>query len=237
MAITATAQYIIDQALTELGLPTSQVGSTQVTQLVQQSLAILNSLGDDTNKVHDWQFLEKVAAYTGDGVNSELVFPTDFGRIVNQTQWSSNMRRPMIGPLTPQEWGWTQYGIVSVGIYYRYRILDNLFAVYPTPALNDTFNFFYISKNWVRAADGTLKDTITATDDVPLYDRGLMVAGLKLRMWQIKGFDTTALAREFNYRLEAEKGQNQGAQAISLSGEPGFHLLDANNIPDGSWQV
>lgn len=237
MTITATAQDIIDQALTELGQPTSAFGSTQVALSVSQCLAILNTLGQDATKVHDWQFLERTALFTGDGVNSEFDMPADFGRVVNQTEWSSNMRRPMLGPLTAQQWGWTQYGIVSVGVYYRYRILDNKFTIYPVPALNDTFNFYYIDKNWVVAADGTRKDRVTSVDDTPVFDWTLLVAALKVRFWGIKGFDTTLLAQEYNYRLQVEKGQNQGAAVLQLSGDPGFHFIDITNIPDGNWNT
>lgn len=236
MAVLATAQETIDQALSELGLPTSIIGSTQVTQLVAQMLALMNTLGDDLVKVHDWQDLEDTATMTGDGVTTEFPMPANFGRIVNQTQWASNLRRPMLGPLTAQQWGWTQYGIVSVGVYFRYRILSNNFAVYPVPQAQDVFNFYYISKNWVLDTDGTtLKDKVTAPGDTPLFDRGLMVSGLKLRLWGIKGFDTSDLSREFNYRLEAEKGQNQGAMTINLSNQPDYHLIDITNIPDGYW--
>lgn len=236
MAVLATAQVIIDQALSELGLPTSILGSTQVTQLSSQCLALLNALGDDTVKVHDWQDLERTATMTGDGVATQFAMPADFGRIVNQTQWASNLRRPMIGPMTAQQWGWTQYGIVSVGVYYRYRILNNEFTVYPVPANLEVFNFFYITKNWVLDQDGvTLKDKCEFPGDTPLFDRGLMVAGIKLRLWAIKGFDTSILAQEFNYRLEAEKGQNQGAPVLNLSNQPDYHLIDITNIPDGYW--
>lgn len=237
MAVLATAQEIIDQALAELGLPSSTIGATTAgIQTAVQALAILNGLGDDCVKVHDWQDLEKTATMTGDGVVTEFEMPADFGRVVNQTQWASNLRRPMLGPLTAQQWGWTQYGIVSVGVYYRYRILSNNFAVYPVPAAGEVFNFYYISKNWVMESDGvTLKDKITSGDDTPLFDRSLMVAGVKLRVWAIKGFDTTQLASEFNYRLEAEKGQNQGAMTINLSNQPDYHLIDITNVPDGYW--
>lgn len=237
MTVTATAQAIIDQALNELGLPTSVVGSTQATQFVIQATAMLNTIGVDATKVHDWQFLQKTATFTGDGVVTEFDMPDDFGRVVNQTEWSSNFKRPMLGPQTAQQWGWTQYGIVSVGVYFRYRILDNQFAIYPVPANGDVFNFFYISKNWVVDNTGLPKASVTAPTDVPLFDWTLLVAALKVRLWGIQGFDTTLLTQEYNYRLAVEKGQNQGAQAISLSGGPYYHLIDVNNIPDGNWNV
>lgn len=239
MTVRATAQTIIDDAHKELGLPTSVIGSSQESQTTTQALALLNRLGDEAVRVHDWQFLLKTAHFVGDGVTTEFAMPADFGRIVNQTEWSSNNKRPMQGPLTPQQWGWTQFGIVSVGVYFRYRIHDDKFAVFPTPGVGEEFDLFYISKNWVSDADApaTLKDKITKAGDTPLFDRTVMTSGTKVKLWAIKGFDTSVLATEFNYALQAELGQSQGAPIIDLTGAWGFHLLDTNNIPDGSWQV
>jgi hypothetical protein len=236
MAVRATAQEIVDAVLLELGLPTGTIGATNANVVVTQCVALLNRLGDDAVAVHDWQELENVASFTGDGVLSQFPMPADFGRIVNQTEWSTNMRRPMIGPLTSQQWGWTQYGIVSVGVYFRYRILDNKLTIFPTPGIGEIFKLFYIQKDWVVAADGTTKDRVTLGTDSPIFDRDLMIAGVKLRLWAIKGFDTTQIASEYNYRLQSQMGQNQGAAVIHLSGgQFDFHYIDGNNVPDGSW--
>lgn len=238
MPNTATAQQIVDQCLMELGLPTGLIGSTQQLQQVTQAVALLNTLGRDANKCHDWQFQQRVYTMTPDGVTDNFPMPSDFGRVVNQTEWAASMKRPMQGPMTAQQWGWTQYGIVSVGVYYRYRILDNLFYVFPVPGVGEVFHFYYISENWIIAADGTGKETVTSGDDVIVFDKDLIISGLKMRLWAIKGFDTTNLVQEYNYRLQAEKGQDQGAQILHLSRSGlDFHLLDVNNIPDGNWNV
>lgn len=234
---TATTQAIVDAACNQLGLPTSSLTAGLITQIGTQSLSLLNSLGDDLVRAHDWQFLEGTATFTGDGVTSEFDMPSDFGRIVNQTVWSSNNKLPMDGPLTAQAWGWVQFGIVSVGVFYRYRILGNKLAVFPTPAVGDEIKFYYIKKNWVLDSDGsTLKDASEGNSDVPLFDRNLMIKGLKVRLWAQKGFDTTVLADEYNDILSAEKAQNQAAPAIRLSGASDNILIDPRrNVPDGSW--
>src|SRR3546814_20272528 len=59
-----------------------------------QMLALMNSLGEDLLRVHDWQFLEKSATFVGDGFTPSFALPSDFGRIVDQTAWSIGQRRP-----------------------------------------------------------------------------------------------------------------------------------------------
>ncbi len=237
MATRATVQAIVDSALAELGLPSAIVGSSNQGQLVAQAVALLNSLCLDAVSVHDWQFLMLTANYTGDGVLSAFTMPSDFSRQVNQTQWALNNKRPMIGPLSPQQWGWTQYGIVSVGVYFRYRILQNEFTIFPVPGAGEAFAFYYISQNWAVDSMGNPKATLTSPTDIPLFDSRLLITGLKLRVWATKGFDTSQLANEYNFMLQAQIGQDQGAPVIQLSGTDGFHYIDTSNVPDGSWSV
>lgn len=239
MATTTTALAIVNQALQELGLPqVVTILSSQDDQTGFQTLGLLNALGNQLVKEHDWQILEKVATFVGDGVTNKFPMPTDFGRIVNQTQWSSANKRPMYGPMSPQGWSWVQYGIVSVGVYYRYRILDGLFQVFPTPPVGETINFYYISRMWAfDPIENELKDKITLDSDKPLFDQFLMVAGTKMKLWKAKGLDATALAAEYDYMLEAEKGQIQGAPVISLDSRCDHLYISGQNVPDGSWSV
>jgi len=211
--------------------------TSQDDQIGYQCIGLLNSLGDELVRVHDWQFLEKTEQFVGDGSTSSFDLPQDFGRIVNQTQWSSTDKRPMYGPLNAQQWGWCQFGIVSVGVFFRYRILGNKFHIFPTPGVGETFDFFYISKDWVM--DGVtptlFKDRVTSEADIPLFDRRLMITGVKDKLWAAKGMDASGTHAEFMYMLEAEKGQNQGAPIISLAGQHVDFLLGYQNIPDGNW--
>lgn len=239
MPITATAQSILDSANTELGLPTSKIGVTSYDQTGRQAISMMQAIGDDLVRVHDWQFLEKTHTFVGDGSTSAFPLPTDYGRVVNQTEWATNNQRPMTGPVSPQIWGWCQYGIVSSGVYFRYRILDNKLHVFPTPGAGEEFAFFYISKNWVisGATGNPMTDTISQQGDVPVFDKRLMISGLKARLWGQKGFDTTQVQAEFEYVLSSEKGITQASPVICLSGSNSGLLIGPNNVPDGNWKV
>lgn len=234
---TSTAQEIADRACQELGLPTSSIDPAINNQIGTQSRALLNALGDDLVRIQDWQFLEDTVTITGDGVTTSFALPADFARVVNQTVWAASDRLPGLGPVSPQTWGWLQFGLLSTSVFYRYRILGNEFAVFPTPGSGEEIKFFYIKKNWVVEADNvTYKDAVTLTNDKPLFDRSIMIAGLKLRLWGQKGFDTTILAQEFNYILSTYKAQDNGAEVINLAGTDRGFLIDPHlNIKEGDW--
>jgi len=237
--MTTNALAIVNESLQELGLPqVVTILSAQDDQTGFQTLGLLNRVGSELVRAHDWQFLERTATFNGDGVQNKFPLPIDYGRIVNQTTWSTANKRPMYGPMSPQGWSWIQYGIVSVGVYYRYRILDNMLQVFPTPAMGEIIHFFYITRMWVTdLIDGDEKDRVTKDTDLPKFDKDLMIAGTKLKLWKQKGMDASDLSSEFAYMLEAEKGQNQGAPVISLDSRCDHLYISGANVPDGSWSV
>lgn len=232
----ATAQYIVDRSAQELGISSSSLNPDLINQIGQQALAMLNSLGDELVREYDWQFLEGSANLIGDGTTTEFDLPSDFGRIVNQTAWSASNKLPMNGPLNSQVWGWVQHGIVSVGIFYRYRILNDKLVTFPALASGEVANFYYIKKDWVQSKDGiSMTDTVVWPEDKPVFDRSLMIKGLKNMLWGQKGFDTTALAKAYNDELALQFSQSQGAPVIDLSNSASSILITTRNIPDGNW--
>lgn len=232
-----SAGQIINDAAQELGLPPATFSSALADPTGYQMLGLLNSLGEELTRVHDWQQLLKTMEFTGDGADTQFPLPPDFGRQINQTQWDRSNTRPMQGPDSPQVWGWTQYGLVSVGVFFRYRIAGNQYEVFPVPAVGQQFALYYVSKNWVQDGNdpAIYKTKVTLSSDVPQFDRRMLICGLKSKLWAQKGFETTALQAEFRAIMDMEKAQSQGAPMISLSGSDYRYLISELNVPDGSY--
>jgi hypothetical protein len=235
----SSALKIVNRALQEIGLPqVATIVSAQDDETGFQALGLLNALGAQLIKVHDWQFLEGTVNIVANGIDSSFDLPDDYKRIVNQTQWASKNKRPMYGPMTAQGWSWVQFGIVSVGVYYRYRILGNKFVVFPTPTAGEELNFFYIKKDWVW--DPILmvyKGEVENDTDEPIFEDYLLTAGVKFKLWAAKGMEASELGREFEYMLSTEKAQNQGAPVIQLDKRWDYLYISGQNVPDGSWNV
>jgi hypothetical protein len=239
MSVMASVLVTVNSALQELGLPqVATVVSAQDDQTGFQTLGLVNALGTQMVKAHDWQQLMFTQEFFGDGITDEFDMPANFGRIVNQTEWSSKMGRPMFGPISPQGWSWIEFGIVAPIGGYRYRILQNKLKVAPVPAAGEKINFYYISRNWVYDPVTLLfKDKITEDDDEPIFDNYLMIAGVKMKLWAAKGMNATELNREFEFMISAEKAQTQGAAVIALDRAVDPMLLSVRNIQDGNWNV
>ena len=234
-----SALVIVNRSLQELGLPTVvTIESAPDDETGWQSLGLLNALGSQLVRAHDWEFLMGTAAFVGDGVTTEFDLPEDWGRMVNQTQWAASNKRPMYGPMSPQGWSWVQYGIVSVGVYYRYRIINNKFVVFPTPPVGEEFHMYYVKKDWVYdPLQDVYTDTVLNDTDQPVFDHYLMIAGVKFKLWAAKGMNTVELGREYEYMLSSLKSQSAGAPVISLDKRWDYLYISGQNVPDGSWNV
>ena len=168
--------------------------------------------------------------YTFGQVNYAM--PADYQRMVNKTQYNKSNRWAVIGPKDAQEWQWLKASYVTTGPRMRFRIQGNKFAVWPAPTSNVILGFEYQSGSWVVAADGSYKQKFTADTDTSLFPDRLLVLGTKVKYFQIKGFDTSALQADFARELMKFKAQDAGADTLSLAPRYPNILLTQNNLPD-----
>ena len=68
-----------------------------------------------------------------------------------------------------------------------------------------------------------------------MYPDRLMVLSTKLKYFQAKGFDTTALYRDYLFELEAAMAQDMSSANLSFAPRPGTVLIGYDNIPDSGY--
>jgi hypothetical protein len=90
----------------------------------------------------------------------------------------------------------------------------------------------YKSKGWARSAAGTVKNSFTADTDTTVLDDRLIVLSTKLKYFQVKSFDTTALQQDYMRYLSVCKAQDKGAPNLSFAPYPAKVLIGYGNIPD-----
>lgn len=161
--------------------------------------------------------------------------PTDYVSTVNRTHWDKSKRWEMLGPESPQQWQWLLSGYISTGPRIRWRLLGKYFQIWPGTNAGELLGFEYRSKAWVEAADGTPKNSFTSDDDTCIYPDRLMVLGTKLKYFEAKGFDTTALYRDYLMEFETATAQDTAAANLSFAPRPGTVLIGYDNIPDSGY--
>ena len=175
---------------------------------------------------------------TGSGTQSVVCaqtaydLPDDFETITDRTHWDKSKHWEMLGPEDAQQWQWLKSGYISTGPRVRWRILDNQFQIWPIMNTQEYLGWEYRSKGWARSVDGAIKNSFTADTDTTVLDDRIMVLYTKLKYFQIKAFDTTALMQDYQRYLTIAKANDKGAPNLSFAPYPSKVLIGYANIPD-----
>lgn len=296
----ATALQIIQQATAELGLtvPTFVVGNTSTDTV--QLLALLNSVGYELQRQHQWQAIcteyrfttqylittgvwstaaatvtsiPTTAALsantwmaTGTGINQDTyissvdsatqvtltqtpsaagtaisfmktkyTMPADYDRQIDRTNWDKSKHWEMLGPETAQQWQYIKSGYIATGPRVRYRLLGGYFQIWPGMTTAEYLGFEYVSKYWALDASSVSKGSFTVDTDTCIFPDRLMVLGLKLKYREAKGFDTTAIYRDYISQLDIAKANDAGSATLTMAPKPSSILIQPENVPDSGY--
>ena len=178
---------------------------------------------------------------SGSGIQSVVCaqtaydLPDDFETITNRTMWDKSKHWEMLGGEDSPQWQWLKSGYISTGPRVRWRILDNQFQIWPVMNTNEYLGWEYRSKGWARSAAGAIKNSFTADTDTTVLDDRIMVLATKLKYFQIKSFDTTALQQDYQRYLTIAKANDKGAPNLSFAPYPSKVLIGYANIPDTNY--
>lgn len=169
--------------------------------------------------------------------------PDDFDRYIGQTWWDRTNHWRLLGPDSPQFDQYLRSGIFATGPRVRWRQVGRkpaVWRIWPPPTAQNTPDALvweYVSRNWVKKADGTFANKMTADDDEPLLDEQAVILGVKWRMWQIKGFSSEAVEMQSEYvdYVSALMARDGGSPDLYLNRRSGPFLIGTQNIQDGFW--
>jgi len=180
--------------------------------------------------------MSQMASGSGNGAivlaQTAYDLPFDFEAITDRTQWDKTKHWEALGPEDAQQWQWLKSGYISTGPRIRWRILDNQFQVWPPMNTNEYLGWEYRSKGWARSATGEVKTSFTADSDTTVFDDRIIVLSTKLKYFQVKNFDTTALMQDYMRYLSVAKSNDKGAPNLSFAPYPSKVLIGYANIPD-----
>lgn len=165
----------------------------------------------------------------------KYALPTDYDAIVPRTQWDKSKHWEMLGPEDAQQWEWLLSGFISTGPRVRWRLYGDYFQIWPGFSNAELLGFEYRSKGWARTAAGVAKNSFTLDTDTCIYPDRLMVLSTKLKYFEAKGFDTTAMYRNYMTELETVMAQDQSFANLSFAPRPGNVLIGYDNIPDSGY--
>ena len=165
----------------------------------------------------------------------KYALPSDYDAIVPRTMWDKSKHWEMLGPEDAQQWEWLLSGYISTGPRIRWRLYGDYFQIWPGLSTAEYLGFEYRSKGWALSASGDVKNSFTADSDTCIFPDRVMVLSTKLKYFQAKGFDTTALYRDYLTELETSMAQDTSAANLSFAPRPGNILIGYDNIPDSGY--
>ena len=166
-------------------------------------------------------------------------FPSDFDRPVDRTHWDKSKHWEMLGPETAQQWEWLKSGWIATGPRIRFRPLGGYFAIWPPLGTTESLSYEYVSKFWVLATSPSTpaptKQAFTVDTDTCIFPDAMMRALIRLKYFEAKGFDTTALYRDFLSQRDLAMANEAGSPTLSMNPKPGSTLISWDNIPDAGY--
>ncbi len=245
MSILTIAQNVAMEA--GFSKPSSLVSNTD--EIAVQLLALIKK---ETRALSDkflWNKLVKRATFAfvnGTESYSIATIASDFKDFIPNTMWNYSARRPIIGPISPEEYEIQKNYLITSAIDKMVYVYNNTLYITPTPSAADTIYFEYTTLNIFQAAGGTGKADITLDTDVTTIREFLVELGVKLRFMVAKGLITPAeLMNSFEYQdydsqvQRAIKTDGFGQKTtISMAGGGSSYWTAAytqdSNFPTGS---
>jgi len=233
-------QAINTNGTTVNGSTTLQIeAGVDITAVDRQWQITGNNINQDTNVVSvagQTITMSQMASGTGTGAvvlaQTAYDLPPDFERITNRTQWDKTKHWEALGPEDAQQWQWLKSGYISTGPRIRWRILGGKFQIWPVMNTQEYLGWEYRSKAWAQTSVGVPINQFSADTDTTFFDDRLMVLATKLKYFQVKSFDTTALQQDYFRYLNVAKAQDKGAPNLSFAPYPSKVLIGYANIPD-----
>lgn len=231
-----TAAQIISDAAIELSIVAADISDpfASTDANVIQLGRLLTSVGRELVEERHWTHLQKSHTFSTSNGTYVYSLPSDFDRMMDQTQWNRTTQLPAGGPVEAQAWQYLQAQTSAATITVLFRTVNGELWLYPTPTSTQTIAFEYVTAFWVKPTGQTAPTTsrVSAATDTLYFDPLLLVRGLKLAWKRAKGMDTTAAQGDYDARLEQAKNADGAAPVLSISpGAEGIPLIDGRNLP------
>ena len=143
---------IIQNSAQRLGLssPSAAYGSAdlQIIQLV----ALSQQEGKALMRRYPWQALLKEKTFTCTAAAAQTgAIASDYDRIVEESFFNRTQKRPVFGPISAQDWQFTQ-AVVAATLVESYRVRGDSILITPTPNGTDTYAYEYVSNLWCQSS-------------------------------------------------------------------------------------
>jgi hypothetical protein len=167
--------------------PTEVVSSEDKT--ATRLLALAQEEGRSLNRHAAWKKLQREWTFTTTAAEAQTTgLATDLDWIIPETIFDRTLKRPVEGPLSPQEWQSIESNLIT-RVWPAYRIRGTSMLLSPVPVAGKTIAYEYITQNWCLSSVGVEQSSWAADTDTPILDSELHILGIVWRFKFRSGFD------------------------------------------------
>ncbi len=175
---------------------------------------LVNEAAEDIAQYQDWQALVRIGSITA---GSDVDLPADYARMLLNSE--------VMDPAN-WVWGYTHYDDLNTYLFDKARG----FAPQPggwiiyggqmhfSPVPSGAAQFPYVSRNWARAADGSLKAVFDSDTDSFVLPERLLTLWLVWRWRENKGQMSAGDQEAFVKALDEYAAKDKGSQIIRRGG-------------------
>lgn len=179
-------------AAVALDIPDAVFGDPERTSAEMQALA--HEMAERIAASRDWLALTRDFTITGDGVSESFALPSDFARFRMDAEVLSTANGFSLSRIDGPR-AFLAAGYSPATVLGQWGLREGMFYVRGLAAA-DSVAGLYITRNIVKAADGTLKERFTADDDSFILDERVLKLGM---IWQWK--ENKGLPFDVAYRV------------------------------------
>lgn len=228
---------LIQGACDRIGIvrPTSVIGSTD--QQVLRLLGYAQQEGKDLAQKYDWQVLRAEQTFISVAQASQTgAVPSNFDHFVNETFFNRSKKRPVFGPMSPQEWQFAQ-SVVSTVIVESFIVRSDAILLTPTPPAGDSYAYEYIKNTWCQSSGGTAQTAWAADTDTGILSEELMTLGVVWRFKAGRGYSYDEEFRSYEIMCAERFARDGGRRTLNAGYRPDARRPRAPFIQDGSWSL
>jgi hypothetical protein len=217
-----------------IGAPSAVVSATD--DMTLQLLDLAQESAETIGKRHGWQNLRGFwSFYTVAALGQSNSLPADYDRMApGNTMWNLSMRRPVRGPVNPDDWAEINAYALLGSPNLSFRLVGGQVYLYPVPGTGQLISFEFVSKNTILAADGTTKKaTFSADTDTVRFPEHLFVKDLRWRWKSAKGLNYAQEMQDFERAFELEAASDRGPREVLTADWLGGDCLAFDSLISG----
>jgi hypothetical protein len=233
-----TCLQIIQATCRRIGILAPNTAVSATDQQIIQLVELCNEEGQELADRIQWQALQSETVFTT--VASETqgameALSSGFKYLINDTIWNRDLRRPVYGARSEQEWQ-QQKAMQLNGPFNSFRIFQGNLLFYPAPPAGQTCAYEYASSDWVSKSVGGTASVWTNDLDTPKLDDKLIILGTIWRWKAAKGLDYAEDFAKYERKVNDAIGRDGSKPTLNMTGAQ-YDIQPIVLIPSGSWNA